>query len=36
VIAQGMSGSIMIVGYRVIISIYGFWLPDDPRGSRKI
>src|SRR3982750_1809984 len=23
----------MIVGYHVIFSTYGFWLPNDPRGS---
>ena len=23
----------MIVGYHVIFSAYGFWLPNDPRGS---
>lgn len=23
----------MIVGYHVIFSVYGFWLPNDPRGS---
>src|SRR2546430_12914156 len=23
----------MIVGYHIIFSAYGFWLPNDPRGS---
>ena len=23
----------MIVGYHLIVSAYGFWLPNDPRGS---
>ncbi len=23
----------MIVGYHVIFAMYGFWLPNDPRGS---
>ena len=23
----------MIVGYHVIFGVYGFWLPNDPRGS---
>jgi hypothetical protein len=23
----------MIIGYHVIFSTYGFWLPNDPRGS---
>src|SRR2546423_10304608 len=23
----------MVVGYHVIFSAYGFWLPNDPRGS---
>ena len=23
----------MIVGYHVIFGMYGFWLPNDPRGS---
>lgn len=23
----------MIVGYHLIFSAYGFWLPNDPRGS---
>jgi hypothetical protein len=23
----------MIVGYHIIFSTYGFWLPNDPRGS---
>lgn len=23
----------MIIGYHVIFGMYGFWLPNDPRGS---
>src|SRR5689334_21687200 len=23
----------MVIGYHVILSMYGFWLPNDPRGS---
>src|SRR5258707_2541002 len=23
----------MVLGYHVIFSVYGFWLPNDPRGS---
>ncbi len=23
----------MIVGYHIIFGMYGFWLPNDPRGS---
>src|SRR5438270_5776341 len=26
-------GSAMIHGYHIIFSAYGFWLPNDPRGS---
>jgi REP element-mobilizing transposase RayT len=28
-----LRGQAMIVGYHVIFSTYGFWLPNDPRGS---
>ena len=27
------TGAIMVLGYHVIFSAYGFWLPNDPRGS---
>ena len=23
----------MVLGYHIILSAYGFWLPNDPRGS---
>ncbi|MGB7157827.1 MAG: hypothetical protein WBD40_07160 [Tepidisphaeraceae bacterium] len=27
------SGCAMVLGYHIILSAYGFWLPNDPRGS---
>jgi hypothetical protein len=26
----------MVIGYHVVFSVYGFWLPNDPRGSGSI
>jgi hypothetical protein len=23
----------MVIGYHIILGAYGFWLPNDPRGS---
>jgi REP element-mobilizing transposase RayT len=33
VAANQLGGLLMIVGYHVIFGAYGFWLPNDPRGS---
>lgn len=30
---RGYTGMAMVIGYHVIIGAYGFWLPNDPRGS---
>ncbi len=30
---QGSTFPIMVLGYHVVITAYGFWLPNDPRGS---
>lgn len=30
---QGNGGSLMVAGYHLIWTAYGFWLPNDPRGS---
>ena len=24
----------MVIGYYILLGMYGFWLPNDPRGSR--
>jgi REP element-mobilizing transposase RayT len=29
-------GDEMVIGYHVVMSMYGFWLPNDPRGSGSV